>query len=248
MKPLDRLSDYLGAVERRLRIAGTDARGGRDGRGGAGSHGAGRAGGQPLRLLRPQRAGRAPVSLSGAGAGPGRRADRAGDPPQPAPRGARGRRPLSTIRGAPADLHRKAGAESAAIRSCRCWRTTRSSWPARPHPASVARTTWIFSFSSAAIAFALALIWLGTSGPGFLGYGTSLLWGGLPKGDMKPFYAIQRGPRQPHRAQALRPGDHRPSLRASARPACASSPSTPALAVGAGGDAAPSPAAPPTSS
>ena len=30
------------------------------------------------------------------------------------------------------------------------------------------------------------LIWLATAGPGFLGYGTSLLWGGLPKGDMKP--------------------------------------------------------------
>ena len=37
---------------------------------------------------------------------------------------------------------------------------------------------------------ALVLIWLGTSGPGFLGYGTSLLWGGLPKGEMKPFYDV----------------------------------------------------------
>jgi hypothetical protein len=62
------------------------------------------------------------------------------------------------------------------------------------HPASVAKTTWILSFSSAAIAFALALIWLGASGPGFLGYGTSLLWAGLPKGDMKPFYAIRVDP------------------------------------------------------
>ena len=32
------------------------------------------------------------------------------------------------------------------------------------------------------------------SGPGFLGYGTSLLWGGLPKGDMKPFYAVKVDP------------------------------------------------------
>ena len=40
---------------------------------------------------------------------------------------------------------------------------------------------------------ALALIWLG-SGPGFLGYGTSLLWAGLPKGGTKPFYAIPVNP------------------------------------------------------
>jgi hypothetical protein len=62
------------------------------------------------------------------------------------------------------------------------------------HPASVARTGWIFSFSSAAVAAVLVLLWLATSGPGFLGYGASLLWAGLPKGDMKPFYAIQVDP------------------------------------------------------
>ena len=38
------------------------------------------------------------------------------------------------------------------------------------------------------------LLWLGMSGPGFLGYGTSLLWGGLPKGEMKPYYAIKVEP------------------------------------------------------
>ena len=38
------------------------------------------------------------------------------------------------------------------------------------------------------------LLWLGMSGPGFLGYGTSLLWGGLPKGEMKPFYAVKVEP------------------------------------------------------
>src|ERR1039457_3412637 len=61
----------------------------------------------------------------------------------------------------------------------------------------VARTGWIFSLSSAAI-FALgALLWLGTSGPGFLGYGTALLWGGLPKANMTPYYDI-----------AVTPGNH----------------------------------------
>ena len=71
------------------------------------------------------------------------------------------------------------------------------------------RTRWIFSFSSAAVASALVLIWLGMSGPGFLGYGTSLLWGGLPKGELKPFYAITGGARQPHHPQTHRPDDHR---------------------------------------
>ena len=56
-------------------------------------------------------------------------------------------------------------------------------------PKNVAKSAWIYSFSSAAVAAALALIWLG-SAPGFLGYGTSLLWAGLPKGATKPFYSI----------------------------------------------------------
>ncbi|HUA60487.1 MAG TPA: hypothetical protein VML19_17120, partial [Verrucomicrobiae bacterium] len=61
-------------------------------------------------------------------------------------------------------------------------------------PATVARTSWIASFSSAAIALVLGLIWLGTSGPGFLGYGTSLLWAGMSKGEIKPFYEIRVDP------------------------------------------------------
>jgi len=61
-------------------------------------------------------------------------------------------------------------------------------------PKHVARNSWIFSFSSAAVVCAAVLIWLGVAGGGFLGYGTSLLWGGLPKGVTKPFYAIQVDP------------------------------------------------------
>ena len=57
-------------------------------------------------------------------------------------------------------------------------------------PKTVTQTKWIASFSSAAVVSALVLFWLATSGPGFLGYGTSLLWAGLPKGATKPFYAI----------------------------------------------------------
>jgi len=61
-------------------------------------------------------------------------------------------------------------------------------------PQHVARSSWIFSFSSAALVCAAILIWLGVSGGGFLGYGTSLLWGGIPKGALKPFYNIQVDP------------------------------------------------------
>ena len=56
-------------------------------------------------------------------------------------------------------------------------------------PRHVVKSAWIYSFSSAAVAAALALFWL-ASAPGFLGYGTSLLWAGLPKGVTKPFYSI----------------------------------------------------------
>ena len=63
---------------------------------------------------------------------------------------------------------------------------------AQPH--EVAKTAWIFSFSSAAVVSTLVLLWLGMSGPGFLGYGTGLLWGSVPKGVTKPFYAISVAP------------------------------------------------------
>ncbi len=61
-------------------------------------------------------------------------------------------------------------------------------------PAEIARKAAFFSFASAAIAAVLVLVWLGTSGPGFLGYGTSLLWAGPAKSDARPFYAIRVDP------------------------------------------------------
>jgi len=62
------------------------------------------------------------------------------------------------------------------------------------HPTNVAKTSWIFSFSSAAVAAVVALVCLGMFGPDFWGYGTSLLWAGSSKGDLKPFYAINVQP------------------------------------------------------
>ncbi len=67
----------------------------------------------------------------------------------------------------------------------------------RAEPERMARSGRVLSFLSAAAGSLIALIWLGVSGPGFLGYGTALLWGGLPKSGLAPYYDI-----------AVLPGNH----------------------------------------
>src|SRR5581483_6495247 len=57
-------------------------------------------------------------------------------------------------------------------------------------PTHVAKSSLVATFASIAAVALLVLIWLGTSGPGFLGYGTSLLWAGIPKGEQQAFYDI----------------------------------------------------------
>ncbi len=54
--------------------------------------------------------------------------------------------------------------------------------------------SWIVSFGSVAAIAVTVLLWLGISGPGVLGYGTALLWGGYPKADRKPLYSIKVDP------------------------------------------------------
>jgi len=61
-------------------------------------------------------------------------------------------------------------------------------------PARVAGRNRILSYAGGAAGSLAVLIWLGTSGPGFLGYGTSLLWGRLPKGELAPYYDISVDP------------------------------------------------------
>ena len=63
-------------------------------------------------------------------------------------------------------------------------------------PERIAPRKRILSFASAGALSLALLLWLGTSGPGFLGYGTSLLWGAIPRSRM-PFYEVQ-----------VQPGDH----------------------------------------
>src|SRR5262249_50324928 len=64
----------------------------------------------------------------------------------------------------------------------------------KAEPKAVAKDSWIFGFSGAAVLSIAVLVWLGSTS-GFMGYGTSLLWAGLPHGGSnKPFYAIQVNP------------------------------------------------------
>src|SRR5579871_5774069 len=64
-------------------------------------------------------------------------------------------------------------------------------------PERMAGRSRILSFVSAAMGALVVLIWLGTSGPGFLGYGTPLVWGGTAKGERAPYYDI-----------TVQPGNH----------------------------------------
>jgi hypothetical protein len=52
----------------------------------------------------------------------------------------------------------------------------------KTEPGRVAPRRNIFAFATAGGAAGAALLWMILAGPGFLGYGSSLLWAGLPKG------------------------------------------------------------------
>lgn len=66
--------------------------------------------------------------------------------------------------------------------------------------AQEARPEWlvrgrrILSLICAAAAATLTLVWLMVSGPGFLGYGSWLLWAGTPRGGVGPFYNLLLSP------------------------------------------------------
>lgn len=61
-------------------------------------------------------------------------------------------------------------------------------------PERIAPRRRILSLASAGLAAIAVLVWLGISGPGFLGYGTSLLWGAIPRNQLQPFYEVQVQP------------------------------------------------------
>jgi hypothetical protein len=60
----------------------------------------------------------------------------------------------------------------------------------KAEPARVTTPRSIFGFASLAASAVLFLVWLGMAGPGFWSYGTSLLWAGPPKAETHAFYDI----------------------------------------------------------
>ena len=56
-------------------------------------------------------------------------------------------------------------------------------------PSSLAPWPWLLAFGGLAMVCAGVLVWLVVSGPGYLGYGASLLWTG-PKKNLAPLYAL----------------------------------------------------------
>ena len=61
-------------------------------------------------------------------------------------------------------------------------------------PARVAPPKSIFAFATSAGAATAALAWLILAGPGYFGYGASLLWAGMPKGTAGAYYDIKVEP------------------------------------------------------
>ncbi len=60
-------------------------------------------------------------------------------------------------------------------------------------PERIAPQKRILGFASAGAVALAVLLWLAVSGPGFLGYGTSLLWGAIPR-ELQPYYEVQVQP------------------------------------------------------
>ena len=65
---------------------------------------------------------------------------------------------------------------------------------AERNPEPIVPQSWIVSFASAAAVAVTVLLWLGISGPGFMGYGTALLWGTVPKEARAALYTIKVQP------------------------------------------------------
>lgn len=66
---------------------------------------------------------------------------------------------------------------------------------AREHqPEEFARPALLYGFAAAAVAIIGVLVWLVAAGPGFWGYGASLLWTGNASASRRPIYAIEVQP------------------------------------------------------
>src|SRR5499427_1689289 len=63
----------------------------------------------------------------------------------------------------------------------------------RVEPSMLVRANRLFALGGAGVACLMVLIWMIVAGPGYLGYGASLLWSG-PKKNAPPLYAISINP------------------------------------------------------
>ena len=77
----------------------------------------------------------------------------------------------------------------ATIRSWSCWRPIRLARTQDAEPSSLVPDNGLFALGGAGLACLGVLVWMIAAGPGYLGYGASLLWTG-PKKDVAPLYAI----------------------------------------------------------
>ena len=71
-------------------------------------------------------------------------------------------------------------------------------------PERLAPTGPILGFLASAGVAVAVLLWLILAGPGYLGYGTSLLWAGAPRSGNHAFYDIAVNTRRSHRAPQVR--------------------------------------------
>ena len=194
MKPLDRLSEYLGAIERRLRLLALT-------RGIAVTAGMALALTVVAVLVINQFAfsNRSVIgarvflflglafAIAAALIIPVIRLNR-----RNAARQAEAQYPA--VRRAPAHLHRAHREQSRTIRSCELLADDTLRVAQQAEPKHVAKSAWIFSFSSAAVVAALVLIWLGVRLRA--SWATALRSCGrdCPRAPRKPFYAIQVDP------------------------------------------------------
>ena len=96
-----------------------------------------------------------------------------------------------------------AGANGRAILSSNCWRPTRSPTPETLPPATLVPDNHLYLLAGAGLACLAVLVWMIAAGPGYLGYGASLLWTG-PRRTCRPFMTFVVTPGRRGRAPQQR--------------------------------------------
>ena len=156
--------------------------------------------------------------------------------PDASPRRAQGGSRESRTRAAPDDLSREASAR-AAIRSSNCWRADTLQYTQDAAPASLVEDKRLFALGGAGLACLAVLVWMIAAGPGYLGYGASLLWTG-PQKNALPLLRDRGHAGQRRGAPQQRSADHRAGDGNAAGEGAALRALSKRGTLGAGGDAA----------